>query len=40
MLIRDIKNLSEMIEVEELQKEIWGVDDCDNLSGPRNDSGN
>jgi len=27
MLIRDIKNLSEMIEVEELQKEIWGVDD-------------
>jgi predicted GNAT superfamily acetyltransferase len=27
MLIRDIKSLSEMIEVEELQKEIWGVDD-------------
>jgi len=27
MLIRNIKSLSEMIEVEELQKEIWGVDD-------------
>ena len=27
MLIRDIKTLSEMFEVEELQKEIWGVDD-------------
>jgi Uncharacterized conserved protein len=27
MLIRPIEKLSEMIEVEELQKEIWGVDD-------------
>jgi predicted GNAT superfamily acetyltransferase len=27
MLIRAIEKLSEMIEVEELQKEIWGVDD-------------
>lgn len=27
MLIRDLNNLSELIELEELQKEIWGVED-------------